>query len=120
MDVGRRNSTIRSVDSHSIERVSYMPAYVVVHATIFDHERFAKYAVESRRTIATFGGKVIARGEAQRLHGHLDHPWGAILEFPSKELAIQWFNSDPYQSLVPLRDATSKQSFAVYDAFVGN
>lgn len=94
-----------------------MSVYVVVQFTITDDKVFEEYAAPSRATIRMHEGRVVARGEARVLHGKLEHPVGAILEFPDETSATKWFRSDEYQKLVPLRDRSSKQVFCIYPEF---
>jgi uncharacterized protein (DUF1330 family) len=94
-----------------------MPVYVVVQATIHDQKRFESYAVGSRETMAGAGGKTIARSTVEVLSGQAKHPWGAVLEFPSRQAALDWYHSPAYQQLIPLRDKTSVQDFLIYDGF---
>lgn len=94
-----------------------MSVFIVVQGTIKDKIKFEQYAIASRETIQDHKGCVVARGVAKEIHGHLKHPWGAIIEFPNRVSALSWYQSEAYQSLMSLREEASDSSFALYDGF---
>ena len=94
-----------------------MPVFIVVQGSIRHNDKFEQYAAASRETIAEHEGRVIARGAAEEIHGHVAHPWGAIIEFPNHEAALAWYRSKAYQALLPLREEASESSFTMYDGF---
>ena len=96
-----------------------MAAYFVVQFTIHDPELFEGYAIKSRETIREFGGEVIARGAAELLHGESEFGLGAVLRFPDRDAALQWYRSNGYQSLVPIRDRAASTRFELYDGYSG-
>ena len=80
-----------------------------------DSETFAPYDVPSRATLDQFGGRVVARGTAEEIHGTASHPLGAILEFKDKKTALAWYRSDAYQALVPIREESASAAFLLYE-----
>ena len=94
-----------------------MSVFIVVQFTIHDSEKFETYAVKSRETIEQFGGRVVARGTAEEIHGTASHPFGAILEFKEKKTALEWYWSDAYQALIPIREESASTGFFLYEGF---
>jgi len=81
-----------------------MKAYVIAAETVKDEAMFAAYRKEVPVTVASFGGKFIARGgELTILEGEWPHPRLVIIEFPSRSAAEGWYRSPEYQKSLPLR-----------------
>jgi len=97
-----------------------MPVYICVRFNVTDSNIFDRYAVESRKSIKQHGGRVISRGAPTELIGKTEFSMGAILEFSDRESALNWFNSDEYQSLSTMRDQSSDQQFILYDSYEGD
>jgi len=45
------------------------------------------------------------------LHGEAPHPLKAVIQFPDKESARNWYNSDAYQAIIPLRNEGMHSQF---------
>jgi uncharacterized protein (DUF1330 family) len=59
-------------------------------------------------TIAQYGGKFLHRGGGvQPLEGDWPQRRRVLLEFPSKERALEWYNSPEYEKPLALRKAHS-------------
>jgi len=83
-------------------------AYVVVQAEVTDWDRFREYLKVSPGTIASFGGKYISRGgEKITLEGTDRDTRLVIIEFPSLEKAKEWYHSEEYQRIKPLREGAA-------------
>lgn len=86
-----------------------MAAYLLVEIEITDPELFEEYKRLVAPTIAAFGGRYRARGGAlQPLEGGWDPKRLVIIEFPSMETARQWWESDAYAPLKPMRIASAR------------
>lgn len=88
-----------------------MIAYVMVRFTPKDPEKLQQYAASVPPTLAQHGGEVLAKGPLQPLYGNSNYQTQVIIAFPSKEAAIQWYNSEAYQALIPIRDASMNSQF---------
>ena len=65
---------------------------------------FMRYRDEVVATVAAHGGRFLVRDpNATMLEG--DAPAGSmvVLEFPSPEHAMEWYKSEAYQKILPLR-----------------
>jgi uncharacterized protein (DUF1330 family) len=86
-----------------------MPAYLLVEIEITDPELFEEYKRLVAPTIVAFGGRYLARGGAlESLEGGWDPRRLVIIEFPSMERARQWWESDAYAPLKPMRIASAR------------
>lgn len=92
-------------------------AYVMAHLTLTNTEKFvADYGSKVEETMKTFGGQFLARGgevsyrEGEKL-GDID----AILEFPDRESAIAWEESEQYQAIVSGRTDNTAGYFIIVD-----
>lgn len=83
-----------------------MNALTVARLTIKDPEKFKNYASKAPQTMEDFGGNFLFRGKlGKNLTGGSDnHQLTVIYQFPSLEVADQWYASQAYQSLIALRD----------------
>ena len=85
-----------------------MPAYVIAHIDVKDPARYEDYKKMSPISIHKFGGRFIARGgQAEVLEGTWQPRRLVLLEFPSVEVAKQWWASEEYRPAKELRQATS-------------
>ena len=81
-----------------------MPAYVIAQINVKHKEGFRAYAEKVPRTIKNFGGKYLVRaGDFQIKEGKWDFSRNVIIEFPSYEIALKWYNSDEYKPIKQMR-----------------
>jgi uncharacterized protein (DUF1330 family) len=82
-----------------------MTAYFVVQATIKDEARYQKYREAVVSFIASFGGKVVARGaKVEVLEGEHDTRPVVLFEFPSMDAIHAFWNSPDYVPIKKLRE----------------
>ena len=97
-----------------------MPAYVIAHIDVKDPVRYEDYKKMSPVSIEKFGGRFIARGGATEV---LEGTWQpkrlVLIEFPSVEVARQWWASDDYAPAKALRQATSTGDMIIVDGLGG-
>ena len=85
-----------------------MPAYVIAHIDVKDPVKYEDYKKMSPVSIEKFGGRFIARGgKAESLEGSWQPKRLVLIEFPSVEVARQWWASEDYAPAKSLRQATS-------------
>ena len=81
-----------------------MVAYVVVDLNILSKEHLAKYKEKAPGTVKAHGGKFLVSGKIKSLTGVNNFQMKSIIEFPSQESVLTWYESDEYQSLIETRD----------------
>ena len=93
-----------------------MPAYVIAHIDVKDPVRYEDYKAMSPVSIKKFGGRFIARGgQTEVLEGTWQPKRLVLLEFPSVEMAREWWASDDYAPAKALRQATSSGDMIIVD-----
>ena len=81
-----------------------MSAYVVVSLTPRDADKLKAYSAAAGPTVEQHGGRFVARGPVETLTGDSRHKIQAVIEFPSRDAALAWYNCADYQALIPLRN----------------
>ena len=93
-----------------------MPAYIIGRVHVTDWSRYAEYRKVSPGVIAQFGGRFIARGgEAITLEGPPETDRVVLIEFPTLEAAQQFYHSEGYRQIKPLREGAASAQFLVID-----
>jgi uncharacterized protein (DUF1330 family) len=91
-------------------------AYVIADVEITDPERYSDYTAQTPESIARHGGRWVARGgAAQVLEGDWEPGRIVVIEFPSMDAALEWFNSDAYQELAAIRREASAARILVVE-----
>jgi uncharacterized protein (DUF1330 family) len=94
-----------------------MSACVIGHVNVRNSGRWAEYRKQVPATIAPFGGEVIFRGSKVVVlsgqHGYADT---VVIRFPDKEAVEEWYRSEAYQALIPLRDQAADVVLIAYQA----
>lgn len=82
-----------------------MPAYMVGYVTaVSDPAMFAEYREAVQAVIKQYGGRHVAGGgEARTLEGAADALGAVILEFPSMDQLMAWYDSPEYKPLIEMR-----------------
>lgn len=90
-----------------------MTSFIIVDSSVINQEKLAEYSAQAKATLEPYGGRFIAKGEAEILHGESVHGKKAIIEFPDRESARNWYNSEAYQALAPLREQGMRSTFQI-------
>lgn len=86
--------------------------YVYAEVEIHDPDSYPSYSVTVAQTLEPYGGKILVRGgKREQLEGEdAQHHSGlrtVILEFPSVQLARDWYFSDAYTKSREMRQQWS-------------
>ncbi len=91
-----------------------MSAYVVVHATIKDPEKFKDYGALAGPSVKAAGGELVSAAHVTDvLAGSHDHQRTIILRFADAQAARDWYASDAYQSAIPIREQAMDAVFII-------
>ena len=93
-----------------------MPAYVIYQGVVTDPERYEQYKAAAESTIAATGGRYIVRGgEVEVLEG--EGPTGrvVVVEFPTMQVALDWYRSSAYTQAKGMRDGAADACMYVVD-----
>ena len=94
-----------------------MASYLVGHITVKDGELWQKYVSGVQESLLPFDSKVIFRGKlASVLAGKHEHDLVVVIEFPDQSTLDNWYSSEKYQALIPLRDKAANVVIMAYEA----
>jgi uncharacterized protein (DUF1330 family) len=94
-----------------------MPAYVIGHITVRDPEKWAEYRSQVPGTLAPWDAELLFRGKkSSLLSGEHSHTDTVVLRFSDTESIEQWYNSDAYQKLIPLRTQAADIDLISYES----
>jgi uncharacterized protein (DUF1330 family) len=88
-----------------------MTALIIVDLTPIDKEKLTEYSAEAAKTLITFNGEFLAKGSILPLHGESAFTTKVVIQFPSKEKALNWYNSPEYQAITQLREEGMTSQF---------
>ena len=91
-----------------------MAHYIIAQIDIQDREKYAQYEAGFMDVFTSYKGKLLSVDESVSL---LEGQWPAtrtvLIEFPSKEEALAWYESQEYQSLAKHRFAASSADIVI-------
>ena len=94
-----------------------MAAYLVGHIKVKDNSLWQEYVAGVKESLAPFDAKIIFRGQLlQVLAGQHEHDLVVVIEFHDQSTLENWFGSEKYQSLIPLRDKAADVVITAYKA----
>ena len=85
-----------------------MTVYIIAQINLNDRETYSKYEAGFGEVFAKYKGQMLAVDEKpQILEGEWPHWRTVIIQFPSKEDALAWYQSDEYQAIAQFRFQSS-------------
>lgn len=91
-----------------------MSAFVLVEVNIQDPLVYEEYKKLTPSSVEAYGGKFVIRGNpVQVMEGSWNYDRLVLLEFPSKEIALEWYNSKEYQKAKKIREKASSANFFI-------
>lgn len=88
-----------------------MPTLVVVDLTPTDSEKLRTYSAQAAQTLTPYGGEFLAKGPVEALHGDVRFTTKVVIQFPDRQNAVNWYQSDAYQAIIPTRDQGMDSQF---------
>jgi uncharacterized protein (DUF1330 family) len=91
-------------------------AYVIYQGEVLDPVRYDEYKDKAAASILAAGGRYVVRGgDVDVLEG--DAPAGrtVVLEFPTRQAAVDWYRSDEYTEIRKIRDGAAIARMYVVD-----
>ena len=91
-----------------------MSHYNIARIDIIDREAYSKYEAGFMEIFSQYEGKLLAVDEAPKvLEGEWPVTRTVLVEFPSEESAMTWYQSEAYQALAQHRFASSDGNIAL-------
>jgi uncharacterized protein (DUF1330 family) len=90
-------------------------AFVVLQLTINDPDGYYQYQIAGHEDIFDkFSAKIVgADANVEIVEGSWPGTRTVVIEFPSKELARAWYDSDEYQAVVGLRHDSATSNVVI-------
>jgi uncharacterized protein (DUF1330 family) len=118
-----------SIDAY-VERIDLHPrsplmteakAFVIVQIAINDRDGYHEYEVAGHQEVFDrFSGKVVGLDEGvEVVEGSWPCTRTVLIEFPSKELARSWYESEDYQAVVGLRHRSATSNLVIVAGYPG-
>ncbi len=94
-----------------------MPAYLIGHITIKNEDKWKDYVAGVGKSLIPYGAEIIFRGtRAIVLTGEHPHENTVVIKFADQSTLQQWYNSEEYQKLIPIRDEAADVVIIGYEA----
>jgi uncharacterized protein (DUF1330 family) len=95
-----------------------MAAYIIVDVTVHNAPDYEVYKQMTPDSLLPYGGRFVVRGGAtQTLEGNWQPGRIVVLEFPTKELAKQWWSSSEYSPAKEIRQRTATTQMLLVEGF---
>lgn len=95
-----------------------MPAYIIVEVDVHDGEMYENYKKLTPDSLLPYGGKFVVRGGGtETLEGDWKPKRLVVLQFPSKDLAKQWWSSPEYTPAKEIRQRSAGTKMIVVEGF---
>ena len=88
-----------------------MASLIIVDLTPLDKEHLSHYSTMAAESLIPFGGEFLAKGTIESLHGESAYQIKAVIQFPDREHALNWYHSDVYQKIIPTRELGMESQF---------
>ena len=88
-----------------------MAGFIFVSYQMKDKEALQNYASQVPETLKKFEGKMLIKGKKKALSGNKESTMQAVLSFPSSQQAKDWYHSEEYGQLIPLREEAMTAEF---------
>lgn len=94
-----------------------MAAYLIGQIRVRDEELWQKYVAGVQESLTPFEARIVFRGKLiEVLAGQHDKDLVVVIEFSGQAELNDWFRSERYQSLIPLRDEAAIVVITTYQA----
>ena len=85
-----------------------MSGYLIANINVKNSEAYKEYVGKVKPTVEKFGGEYLVRnGEFRVIDGEWKHPRTVVIKFPTYEKTLEWYNSEEYKPIKPIRLANS-------------
>lgn len=95
-----------------------MSVFSVANYTITDPDLYMKYVENVGKSVVKFGGKtIVADHDLTPLEG-ISMDVIIIVQFESKEILLEWYNSESYQKIIDFRKNSTKGWVTICKEFI--
>lgn len=95
-----------------------MAAYIIVEVEIHNPEEYEAYKKLTAPSLVKYKGKFIVRGgQTETLEGNWEPGRIVVLEFPTKELAGEWWSSPEYTPAKEIRQRNATTRMILVEGY---
>ena len=92
-----------------------MAAYLIGQIKVKDQNLWNEYVAGVKESLTPFDTEIVFRGTLlEVLAGQQDKDLVVVIKFTEKAVLNDWFTSEKYQSLIPLRDESADVVISTY------
>ena len=91
--------------------------YWIAHVNVRDPERYKDYVATAKPAFERFGARFLARGGDYQTMEGADRARNVVIEFPSKQAAIDCYNSAEYQAAKAIRVTVADADMVIVEGF---
>lgn len=93
-----------------------MSVYIMARIDVTDPELYKTYAAQTVALAEKAGGKFLVKGgDYVTVEGVDPQKRIVLIEFPTREEALAWYNSDEYQNILPIALDASNRELIIVD-----
>lgn len=93
-----------------------MSAYVIVDIEVLDSVPYEDYKRSAAQTVALYGGRYLVRGgRSQVFEGEWTPDRLVVLEFPTYERAVAWYESAEYTTAREIRATAARMDMVLVE-----
>ena len=98
-----------------------MPSYVIAHVKVNDSQEYKKYISGFMDAFKPFNGRIlVATDEVDVLEGEWPDARTIVMEFPNRNRAKDWYESEQYQKTARHRFLSATTNMILVDGFSGH
>ena len=95
-----------------------MAAYLIGQIRVKDEEKWLQYVSGVAESLKGYQAEVIFRGKRTAvLAGDHDKDLTVVIRYADQAELQDWFRSESYQDLVPLRDSAADVTIVTYESY---
>ena len=93
-----------------------MSAYLLANITVNNPENYKEYVSKVKSVVEKFGGEYLVRGgEMNIIEGNWPNERYIVIKFPSREKAMEWYNSEEYKPIRQIRHDNAVSNSVIVD-----
>ncbi|MEE4347264.1 MAG: DUF1330 domain-containing protein [Paracoccaceae bacterium] len=92
-----------------------MPVYIITRIEVTDMEDYKTYASQTVAQAEKAGGTFLVKGGPMvQVEGN-GPDRHVVIRFPTRQMALDWYNSPEYQAILPIALRSSKRDMVIVD-----
>ena len=93
-----------------------MSGYAIFNLNVNNPENYKEYIDKVKPTAEKFGGEYLVRGgEMNIIEGDWPNERNIVIKFPSREKAMEWYNSEEYKPIRQIRHDNAVSNSVIVD-----